>query len=411
MRRIRDDLTIAERVRHYRARRGMSQEVLAGLVGRTEDWLSRVENNRIALDRLSVIRRLANALDVTTGALLGEPALLDWSADSGTHTIPALQGVLMDYRQVTPQLAAPSIDNGEPPKLDLLRRDISEVFDAYQDSRYGYVTGRAPLVLSDAMHAARTAARTEQGRVQGLLALAYQCAVAVLTKLGETELAWIASERGLAAAQQADGPLILGSLFRSVTHALHATGHFGAGVELTKAAAGVLQPYLATRADDCLLSIYGSLFLTGAVAASRAEDRQATTTFLTEAQAVANRLGRDANFMWTAFGPTNVAIHRVSTAMELGDVQIALDLGPRVDTSGLPVERRVRHAIEIARAYSARNRRDEALIELLNAEQLAPEQVKYHAISRQLVLSWIRNQRGPRNTRLDHLARRLNLLQ
>jgi transcriptional regulator with XRE-family HTH domain len=411
MRGMTENLTIGERVRHYRLRRGIPQEALAGLVGRTEDWLSKVENNRIDLDRLSVIRRLADALDVTIGDLVGEPTLLDWSTDSGTRTVPALRTVLMDYQQVTPLLAAPNTHNGEPPTLEVLRGDISEVFDAYQASRYGYVTGRIPLVLSDAMHAARTTEHADQGRAQGLLALAYQCAVAVLTKLGETDLAWIASERGLAAAHQADDPLILGSLFRSVAHALHATGRFRAGVQLTEAAAGVLQPYFSTRTDEVLLSIYGSLFLVGAVAASRADDRPATTAFLTEAQDAADRLGRDANLLWTAFGPTNVMIHRVSTAMELGDVQIALDLGPHVDTSGLPVERQVRHAIETARAYSARNRRDDALAVLLDAEQLAPEQIKHHTISRQLVLSWLRNQRSPRNTRLDQLARRLHLVQ
>lgn len=305
----------------------------------------------------------------------------------------------------------PTADNSEPPSLETLQRDIGDVFDAYQSSRYGYVTGRIPLVLSDAMHAAHAAEQADQARAHGLLALAYQCAVAVLTKLGENDLAWIASERGLTAAQQADNPLILGSLFRSVVHALHATGRFGASVELTDAATGVLQPHLSTRADDGLLSIYGCLFLAGAVAASRAENRQATTDFLTEAQDAANRLGRDANLMWTAFGPTNVAIHRVTTAMELGDVQIALDLGPRVDPSGLPIERQVRHAIETARAYSARNHRDEALATLIEAEQLAPEQVRHHAISRQLVLSWIRNHRGPRDTPLDQLARRMYLIQ
>ncbi len=80
-----------------------------------------------------------------------------------------------------------------------------------------------------------------------------------------------------------------------------------------------------------------------------------------EAQQAASRLGADANYMWTAFGPTNVAIHQVNTAMELGDVQIALDIGPSLDTYGLPTERRVRHALDVARAYSARNRRDEGL--------------------------------------------------
>lgn len=79
-----------------------------------------------------------------------------------------------------------------------------------------------------------------------------------------------------------------------------------------------------------MLSVYGSLFLTGAMAASRAEDR-------------------------------------ATTAMELGDVQVALDLGPTLDTTSLPTERRGRHALELARAYSARNRRDESLAVLLNA--------------------------------------------
>ena len=58
--------------------------------------------------------------------------------------------------------------------------DIAEVFDAYQASRYGYVTGRAPLVLSDAVRAANTNATADRTRAQGRLALAYLLAVAVL---------------------------------------------------------------------------------------------------------------------------------------------------------------------------------------------------------------------------------------
>jgi transcriptional regulator with XRE-family HTH domain len=408
MRGMTEQMTIGERIAFYRRRRGQSQLVLAGLVGRTEDWLSKVENNRIELDRLSVIRRVAEAMDVTIGDLVGEPTLLDWTADSGVQTVPALRTVLMDYSQLTPLLAVAGPDT-EPPSLDDVERDVSEVFDAYQASRYGYVTGRAPLVLSDALHAARNADTSESNRANALLALAYQSAVSVLTKLGETDLAWIASERGLAAAQLSDNPVVLGSLFRSVAHALHSTGRFAASVQLTGAAAGVLQPHLSSRADDALLSVYGTLFLNGAVAAARADDRGSVTTFLREAHESASRLGRDANAMWTAFGPTNVAIHRMTTAMELGDVQVAVDLAPRIDAAGLPTERRVRHAIETARAYTARNRREDAITVLLDAEQLAPEQIRHHAISRQLVLSWLRTARGPRSIALEQLAQRLHL--
>jgi len=163
------------------------------------------------------------------------------------------------------------------------------------------------------------------------------------------------------------------------------------------------------RTGDDLLSVYGTLFLAGAMAAARAEDRATTREFLAEAERVARRLGRDGYHMWTSFGPANVAIHRVATAAELGDMQVAADLGPRLDTTGLPTERRVRHALEVARALSTRNQADQALDVLLDAEKLAPEQVRYHFLSRQLVLTWVRNQRGKPSYQLDALAKRLRI--
>ena len=145
------------------------------------------------------------------------------------------------------------------------------------------------------------------------------------------------------------------------------------------------------------------------MAAARHDDRATTSEFLAAADRTARWLGEDANLLWTAFGPTNVSIHRVSTAMELGDVQVALDLGPGLDTSGVPTERRVRHALEGSRALSSTNRREEALASVLDAEQLAPEQGRYHFLSRHLVQTWIRTQRGKPGHSLTGLAQRLNV--
>jgi hypothetical protein len=157
------------------------------------------------------------------------------------------------------------------------------------------------------------------------------------------------------------------------------------------------------------LSVYGTLFLAGAVAAARDEDRAAVRAYLAEADQCARRLGTDANHLWTAFGPTNVAIHRVATAMDLGDVQVAIDLGPQLDTSSLPTERRVRHAMETARALSAWNRTDEALSMLLDSERTAPEQVRHHALSRRLVQTWMRRGRGRASFELAGLAQRVHV--
>jgi len=145
MRGMTENLTIGERVAWYRRRRGLSQEVLAGLVGRSANWLQKAENNRIELDRLSVIRLLAEVLDVSIGDLIGEPVLLDWTADSRTQTVPALRAVLMDYSQLSPLLAGDDAD--DPLPLDQLALRVRDVFDGYQQSRFGYVTAQAPGLL------------------------------------------------------------------------------------------------------------------------------------------------------------------------------------------------------------------------------------------------------------------------
>ncbi len=405
MRGMTTTLTIGERVAWYRRKRGFSQDVFAGFIGRTEDWVSKVENNRIDLDRLSVIRTIAEALDVPLGDLLDEPSLMEWTDDSGRSTVPSLRHVLMDYRQIT-QFAAHEV-TGEPPSLRELERDVAAAWDAYQASRFGYVVNRLVSLIPQARLAAY-AYHGDDARALGFLALTYQVAASTLTKLGEADLAWTASDRGIHAAQQSESPAVIGSLFRSAAHSLLATGAYKAAVQLTNDASEFFQPHMA-RPTPTMLSVSGTMLLVGAMASARESDRPAARDFLNEAEAMARRLGEDANHLWTAFGPTNVAIHRVSTAMELGDVEIGLDLGPRVDTSPLPTERRVRHALELSRAYTRRNRRDEALATLLDAEQMAPEQVRYHYLSRHLVQGWIRTGRGKPNPQLAQLARRLDV--
>jgi transcriptional regulator with XRE-family HTH domain len=400
-------LTIGERVAWYRRRRGLSQEVLAGLVDRTADWLGKIENNRIELDRLSVINALADVLDVSLADLLAQPSMLTWTADSGTKTVPALRAALMDYHVVTP-LGRTGTSEGFP-SLAGLRRDVTTLWSAYQDSRFGYVTGRLPDLLRRAEAAAETHHGDDQCDARRLLGLTYQLAATQLTKLGEPDLAWIAADRGLTAVRPTADPVITGSLFRSVGHALHSTGRYPEAVRLTEGAAAYLEPHL-NKPTPALLSVYGTLFLSGSIAAARSNDAATCRMFLSTADRAAGQLGRDANHLWTAFGPTNVAIHRVATSAELGDLQVALDLGPKIDTAGLPMERRIRHALEVARAYSSWNRVGDAQAVLLDAEQMAPEQVRHHFLSRQLTLTWIRRQRGKPSAELVGLARRLNVL-
>lgn len=310
MRGMTDDMSIGERAAFYRKWRGLSQEILAGLIGRTADWLRKVEHNRIPLDRLSVIRRLASALDVSLGDLIGEPALMEWNEATGNRTVPALRVALMNHRQFLLRAADPP---DEPVRLDLLEREIAIEWEHYQQSRYSWLSRRLPLLITDAQTAAQ---QYNTGSKDGLhahrlLASVHQLATAFLTKLGEADLASISATKGLTAAHASGNELIIGSLYRSVAHALLSIGEYEQAVALTRAVADHLQTGLG-RASPEYLSVYGMLHLVGGVAASRHDNRGDTTAFLAEAEESARRLGGDGNYLWTAFGPTNVAIHRVT---------------------------------------------------------------------------------------------------
>ncbi|MDT7789286.1 MAG: hypothetical protein QOF58_7705 [Pseudonocardiales bacterium] len=241
------------------------------------------------------------------------------------------------------------------------------------------------------------------------LALSYQVATAMLTKLGEVDLAWVAADRGLNAAHETDDPVIIGSLSRSVVHALQASGRYQEAVALVDETVSSFGQKLQSG-NRASISVHGTLLLAGSIAAARLGDRRVTLSHLAHADAAASRLVRDGNELWTSFGPTNVLIHKVATSMEFGDTHSALDLGTTLDTSALPTERRVRHSLEIARAQCRTNQKDEALGTVLAAEQLAPEQVRVHFLARQVVRALVRGYRRRPSKELVALATRLQTL-
>jgi hypothetical protein len=132
-------------------------------------------------------------------------------------------------------------------------------------------------------------------------------------------------------------------------------------------------------------AVYGTLLLAAAMAAARDGDAALTATFLDEATGVAERVGADVNHLWTAFGPTNVVLHRVATAMALGDLQQACTWSAAIDVSHMPLERQVLFLFDRARLALDDGEPEKAVDHVVAAANLAPEQVHHHAIGRQLV--------------------------
>lgn len=96
--------------------------------------------------------------------------------------------------------------------------------------------------------------------------------------------------------------------------------------ELAMGAASALERRMRPGTPE-ELSVYGGLHLAAATAAAAEFDRAAVPRFLRQARRAATRLGGDHNLHGTAFGPTNVAIHTISTAVAIGDARTAVEAG------------------------------------------------------------------------------------
>ena len=296
-------------------------------------------------------------------------------------------------------------DSDEPPDLADLDERLDQVMAAYHASRFDDMLTRLPDVVTGAHLAAATARGNDRHRARRALALTGQASAMVLTKLGEHDLAWIASERGLNAAQDLDDPAILGSLHRSMVHTLQSHGRTDASKRLAERTADDLRPALKAKAER-EISIYGTLLLAASMTAARAGDRSSVDEPLDEADHHATRLGRDRNHLWTAFGPTNVAVHRVATAVAQDDITGAERHLRAVDAAALPSERRVRYLFDVAMIAVRRDRTDEAIATMLEAEQLAPEQVHHHVMAQQIVGHLRTSKSGRQDPRLAQLDRR-----
>ena len=319
------DDSMGKRIATYRRRRGLSQAALAGLVGRSESWLSQVERGIRSVDRMSVLLDLSRILHIDVQALTGAPWQL---APNGGPRVEGIENVRSALNQYGGLLG----DDTPPPNLAELRRSASNTHSAYQAAKYASVIRDIPRLVTDADSALTNAGIDDREATLSYVET-YVVASKLLTKLGVGDLGAVTADRAAMAAGRADSPAAQGMAVYQVVTALLRSDQVDQAEQLAMRMAQQLRP--AVRSDDpALVSVTGALWLIAAVIAARRTDRWEADRRLDEASALAGLLGHDANYAWTAFGPTNVAIHRVSVAAELGDPAAALAAG--VDLDALP---------------------------------------------------------------------------
>lgn len=351
---------IGSRIATYRRRRGLSQAVLAGLVGRSESWLSQVERGLRPVENLPVIRDLATHLRISIDTLVGGD-LGEGDETPDDLRTAAVVAALVDHFTTHPALHT---QLSAPPGHDLDSL-LEQANRAYQGANYA----EAVQVLTESLPL------IDASQDDDLYIGYYVLTSKVLLKTGDHSTAMLAADR---AAQRAirGGPVRRAFAGRQIVEGLLRSGRGRVAENLASDLAAAV-----TGDDPESLSIAGSLQLMAAVSAARRTERFEALTHLEQADQFARRLGYDGNHLWTAFGLTNVAIHTVSIAAELGDAAEAARIAAQIDTSALPAGlagRRAQIHIDLAWAYCTQRRDAEATLQLLEAERISSDVLRHH---------------------------------
>ncbi len=309
-----------------------------------------------------------------------------------TGEIDAIRNALRRYDAITNVFRSDG-DVLPEPDLPKLERTVRFGWMAFQASNYQVIGQLLADLIHDAQAAVWQLDSDERRQAQTWLAWTYQLTASTAFKLGNAQLGWVAADRSIQIAEQAGDLTLIGSAASRVAHALMATHQGNDAVELVKSAADRLEPHL-NSAEPAFVSAYGMLLLKGSIAAARLSQAVDVRDFQEEALVVAGRIEPNRNENWSAFGATNVLVHRVSALADMQSggrvIEAAAEI-PHGDLMRLPRERRASHLLDVTRGHLQAGQRDRAAITLLDADQLAREEVRCRDLTKQIITDLVRS--------------------
>jgi transcriptional regulator with XRE-family HTH domain len=395
-----DEFRIGANVRAARRSRGMSLGALAGLIGRSKGWLSKIENGHARLERRQDIAAIAEALQVSADSLIGVP-VPEIQPHAKSYPIVAMRVALLDAT-----IENPSDIPARP--VPVLAELAAECERARLRADYGSLTQRLPDLLGELQ--VQAAVSTGAVRELALRSLVQACALAtvVLKHLGQGDLAWVSADRAQQAASLLDDPVWRGAAAFECAHARFSANKSRA-LMVTPRIADDLEPRIGD--DRFAHEVYGMLRLSAALACAVQGDHNGARDHSGEAARIAEPLG-DRPEAFGVFGPSNVAVWRTSLAVEAGNAEQALAHADTIQSGQLASSnRRGALHLEKARAFTMLAKDADAVRELRQAERLSPAQTRNNPLIRDLVANMLtraRREAGGRD--LHGLAWRMNLI-
>lgn len=376
---VTDSVTpFGERLKSRRQHVGMSRPVVAGLVGKSAEWLKAVENGRLLPPRLPVLLRLAEVLGVSNLAeLTGDERLSTSTFGRTAHEqLPDVARALASY-PVT------RID-GPADVAGLLAR-VSQTWKLWHGTRR-HRSAIASL-LPGLLHDVRVAVRAVDGGQRRAL-LAAQAQVYHLTQLflsfqPAPELVTLTGDRAMTAAQDADDPRAMAAAAWYLNHVYRDAGQqHEVRMQLAHDTASLLHP--ADRDDD--RALYGLLHLAVALSYAKIGQEGEAFRYWDVADRAAGALPTGYRHPWLMFGRGMVDAYVVTMLTDLMKPGEAARQADQLDLANLgSATRQSFHTIETARAFH-QNREPVAVVHLLGrAEQASPETARFNLFTRAAV--------------------------
>ena len=436
-------------VRAARLRAGLTLADLGRICGYSASQVSRYERGIQPLTDVTLLRRFADALTIPHEVFGLAPRTYERAgrhAETANNGLVAICGprVVPDFRLedgddpvrrrellagaaglasaafIAPVASAENRDSrlsagfedllygqpAEPVSLATLQAAIGRKREEFQTARYDRLSSGLPSLIGTAVATRQNTSGGLAGTASSLLAEVYIIATNFMVKLNDDPLALTLADRALQSAEAGDDPLTLADARRAVATVLRRTGRRAKAHGLLLSAASAIEPERNATPEQ--LSMYGTLMQVAAYTAAVDGNRAAAQHLIGEAQATANRLGKDANHRYTAFGPANVTLYQVSIAQVLGDSGTAIDYAKTLNAVTIPTaERRGRYWIDVARAYHQWNKPEHCYRALLSAERAAPAEVRYRPPVHRMTDYLLRSNRGLPG--LHSFARRINM--
>lgn len=325
--------------------------------------------------------------------LSSKPAIATADSSPAGRLVQGLEEVL---------LSSASRPTGMALEPRVLSHSLRTTMVDFQASRYSALAERLPQLIESCDAAGDMVAPDLRAEV-------FNAAVQALIRVGAGTIEWVAADRAMSAAHASGNPRVIASVTRNMAILCRRSGRYELAQRLALEAADAL-PVRGRQVSEEALSLYGILLCNAGYTAAKAGDRTRSDELLNDASDVADRLGVDANARWTAFGPTNVLLFKVSASHALGDAGKAIEYARRVPRGAVRLpERQSRFWVDVAKAWHQWGKPIKCYEALTVAERLAPEEVRSRRVVRELVVDLLTCSQQPRMNGITSFARRVHV--